>query len=244
MLSFLGIGAQKAGTTWLYQQLRQHPDLAFPRGKEVHFWNNPHDEAAVAAYLGSFAQTRAVAGEITPAYGILPPEVITEIYRQAPGLRLIYLVRNPIERAWSAAKMDCLRGGMRLDEAGEQWFIDHFRSAGSRMRGDYRTCLRHWRSVFPAEQLLVLCFEEIRNAPEALLNRCFSHLGVTSRDPEELRRWGCRKAVRAGDPSPLPRRLLAELQALYEEDFRQYGADFNLDPAAWSAPEVVHGSGA
>jgi hypothetical protein len=124
---------------------------------------------------------------------------------------------------------------MRLEEAEEQWFIDHFRSAGSRMRGDYHTCLRHWLAVFPAEQLLVLDYEQIKSAPEALLNRCFSHLGVTNRNPEDLRRWGCREKVFAGDPSPPPARLLAELQALYGDDIRQYAAEFDLDLSTWSA---------
>lgn len=42
MLDFLGIGAQKAGTTWLYEKLRLHPDIAFPAGKEVHFWDQKY----------------------------------------------------------------------------------------------------------------------------------------------------------------------------------------------------------
>lgn len=237
MLAFLGIGAQKAGTSWLYQQLRQHPELEFPHGKEVHFWNTPHDAKGVAVYLNFFAQTRAVAGEITPAYGILPPEDIANIYALAPWLRLIYLIRNPIERAWSAAKMDCNFAGMSLDEAGEGWFIDHFRSEGSQLRGDYRRCLHNWLSVFPAQQLLVLRFEQIKQAPEELLNRCFTHLGVSTLDPVDLARLGCRERVFASDPRPLPPALLAELQSLYGDPIAQLAADFDLDLSAWLVPE-------
>lgn len=236
MLCFLGIGAQKAGTSWLYQQLRQHPELAFPHTKEIHFWNTPHDTAGIAAYLNFFAQTRAVAGEITPAYGILPPEVIAKIYALAPWLRLIYLIRNPIERAWSAAKMDCQFAGMTLDEAGESWFIDHFRSAGSQLRGDYRRCLRNWLSVFPEQQLLVLRFEQIKHAPEDFLNRCFTHLGVSTLDAVVLQRMGCRERVFAGDPRPLPNALLGELQSIYGDAIAQLAADFDLDLSSWMVP--------
>jgi hypothetical protein len=145
MLDFLGIGAQKAGTTWLYEQLKRHSQLAFPLGKEAHFWNRPHDPITIARYVGRFADLTAVAGEITPAYGILPVEIIREIHQQAPRLRLIYLIRNPIERAWSAALMALQRAEMTIDEASDAWFSDHFHSAGSRQRGDYETCLRTWR---------------------------------------------------------------------------------------------------
>ena len=92
MLDFLGIGAQKAGTTWLYEQFNHHPQLAFPLGKEAHFWNRPHDMAAVENYLDHFARSDAIAGEITPAYSMLPVETIREIHRHAPRVRLLCLL--------------------------------------------------------------------------------------------------------------------------------------------------------
>ena len=198
MLNFLGIGAQKAGTTWLYEQLNRHPQLAFPLGKEAHFWNRPHDAAAVADYLDRFARIDAIAGEITPAYGMLPIETVREIHRHAPRLRLIYLIRNPIERAWSSALMALQRAEMTIDEASDPWFSDHFHSAGSMKRGDYQACLQTWRAVFPDEQLLVLRFEQIVTEPESLLNRCFQHLGVSRQTPEQLRQQGCHVPVFTG----------------------------------------------
>jgi hypothetical protein len=255
MLDFLGIGAQKAGTTWLYEQLRQHPQLTFPLGKEAHFWNRPHDDAAIADYLSRFNLPAAPepprslltrwlprrrrlspprrAGEITPAYGMLPPAVIQDIHRHVPNLRLLYLIRNPIERAWSAALMALERAEMTIDEASDAWFIDHFHSAGSRGRGDYRTCLRNWRAVFPNEQLLILRFEEMADAPEALLNRCFQHLGVAPLDPEQLRRQGCRERVFAGPGHPLRPGLRRVLLNLYREPVEQLADDLNMDLHAW-----------
>jgi hypothetical protein len=67
MLSFLGIGAQKSGTTWLFEMLRQHPEVAFPAGKEVHFWDQRNDRS-VDWYLGLFPDNGKKNGEITPAY--------------------------------------------------------------------------------------------------------------------------------------------------------------------------------
>lgn len=233
MFIFLGIGAQKAGTTWLYEQLNRHPQLAFPLGKEAHFWNRPHDAAAVADYLDRLAHVNAIAGEITPAYGMLPVETIREIYSHAPRLRLIYLIRNPIDRAWSSALMALQRAEMTIDEASDQWFSDHFHSAGSRKRGDYYSCLQTWRTVFPDEQLLVLRFEQIIAEPEWLLNRCFQHLGVSPQDPAQLRQQGCRVPVFTGPGHPLRPTLKPLLQGLYQQPIEHLAKYLNVDLSAW-----------
>ncbi|MCB0131208.1 MAG: sulfotransferase, partial [Caldilineaceae bacterium] len=198
MWSFLGIGAQKAGTTWLYSQLERHLQLAFPLGKEAHFWDRPHNATAIAGYLSQFANNADVAGEMTPSYATLPISVVREIHACNPHLRLIYLIRNPIDRAWSSALMALQRAQMTLDEASDAWFSDHFHSAASRKRGDYQACLQTWREVFPKQQMLVLRFEQITNEPEVLINRCFQHLGVAPLDPEQLRQHGCREKIFAG----------------------------------------------
>ena len=233
MLNFLGIGAQKAGTTWLYEQLRHHPQLAFPLGKEAHFWNRPHDNAAIARYLDSFASVNVTAGEITPAYGMLSVETIQEIHRHVPDLRLIYLIRNPLERAWSSALMALQRAEMTFDEASDAWFSDHFHSAGSLRRGDYEACLRNWRAVFNDEQILVLRFEHIATQPESLLNRCFQHLGVARQPPEQLRQQGCRERVFAGLGHPLRPSLKPVLRGLYQDKIQQLARYLNTDLSAW-----------
>jgi len=235
MLSFLGIGAQKAGTTWLYQQLEQHPQLAFPLTKEVHFWDRPYDAAAIRDYKERFASTTVPAGEITPAYALLPIETIREIHACNSRLRLIYLIRNPIERAWSSALMALQRAEMTIDEASDPWFIDHFRSAGSMKRGDYQSCLQNWLSVFPEEQLLVLRFEQIAAAPEVLLNRCFQHLGVAPLESEKLQQQGCRDKVFAGPGYPLRPSLKLALRNLYAEKIEKLARYLDADLSEWIA---------
>jgi len=81
-------------------------------------------------------------------YIIYAPAVIAEIRELNPALRVIYVLRNPIGRAWSSALMALERAELALDEASDQWFIDHFRSFGSLARGDYEACLRSWHGVF------------------------------------------------------------------------------------------------
>jgi len=174
---FLGIGAQKAGTTWLYENLKQHPDLYFPPMKEVHFWDLFYDKG-LDWYKDLFPANGDVRGEITPAYAILPIDKIKEIYVMNPDLRLIYLVRNPRDRAWSAAKMMMNRQGLVFEKTPDEWFIKQFQSQDSRMRGDYESCLTNWKSVFPNEQILVLDYSKITKNPVDLMVKICAHISI------------------------------------------------------------------
>jgi hypothetical protein len=222
MLHFLGIGAQKAGTSWLYTMLAQHPQISFPAGKEVHFWNRP-ESLDVAWYHQCFAEggpKGALPGEITPAYAILSSDRVRRIYDEFPSARLIYLIRNPIERAWSSALMALGRAEMTMDEASDQWFIDHFRSRGSLQRGDYEGCIRTWRAVYPSEQLLIERYESIAAEPRALLGRVAGHLGV---DPDAFGRIPEAELTRRVFPGaghPLRPSLRPALEGLYRDKIR------------------------
>lgn len=178
MLDFLGIGAQKAGTTWLYRHLSQHEKITFPAGKEVHFWDLHYDRG-VEWYCSLFVENgNKKNGEITPAYGHIAVERIRKIHHLNPSLRIIYIVRNPVERAWSSALMALERSEMAFEEASDQWFIDHFRSAGSLARGDYESCIRRWCSVFDRRQILIERYEFICESPREVLSRCCDQIGV------------------------------------------------------------------
>jgi hypothetical protein len=179
---FLGIGAQKAGTTWLFTHLQTHPDVSFPAGKEIHFWDLKRNQG-VQWWLALFANSRGkIQGEITPAYAILDRETIQQIHSAVPDVRLFYSMRNPIRRAWSQALMCLERAEMTIDEASDRWFLDHFNSLGSRRRGDYEACLDRWLSVFPESQLHTILFDDIVSNPRAVLADLAQHLKI-DREP-------------------------------------------------------------
>lgn len=217
MLSFLGIGAQKAGTTWLYKMLSCHPELWFPLGKEAHFWNSAHtqDREQVRRYFGVFGGGPEKGGEITPAYAMLEPGRVRQIASWQPRLKLLFLIRNPIDRAWSAACMALARAEMTVNEASDAWFIDHFRSRGSLARGDYLSTLRIWHQVFGTERLHLLRYEDIQARPRALLTGVAEFLGV---DPEGFATFSdeaLKRRVFQGRDASLRPALRAELEQLY-----------------------------
>ena len=115
-IHFLCIGAQKAGTTWLHELLKLHPQFNLPllNQKELHFWDwNRHK--GLSWYRQQFhhpppttdnKQQELQCGEITPCYAVLPLDDIQEIYTLFPKCKVIFLARSLIDRAWSALLME------------------------------------------------------------------------------------------------------------------------------------------
>ena len=251
-VDFLGIGAQKAGTTWLFRQLSRHPQVAFPRGKETHYWDrhaSPRADEWVRLLQPATRRTadgRPVrTGEITPAYALLPEASIRAIGDRCPDLRLFMILRNPIERAWSAAVMELVRAGKRVDETSDAWFLEHFEAPESSARGDYATDIERWRSVFPGDYLLVLFHEDLAARPREVLASLGTHLDIDAADLAALPDATLREVVTPslfanGDDPPSPPPLRA---SLFERSLEIHGDGIarverllGRDLGAWRAP--------
>lgn len=107
--SFIIVGAQKCGTTSLNGYLKSHPDICMARGKETWFFDK-HYEKGISYYrlhfplkISSFLNPRLVVGEASPSY-IYNPRVPERIYTHFPNCKIIILLRDPIERAYSHYK--------------------------------------------------------------------------------------------------------------------------------------------
>ncbi|MFI0398120.1 MAG: sulfotransferase family protein [Thiolinea sp.] len=233
MLHFLGIGAQKAGTSWLHAMLSQHPKLALPKDKELHYWDKQYPQAPVQNYLNFFHQQDHYEGEITPAYASLPISTIEAIYQHLPQLKLIYCLRNPIDRAWSAACMFLTRSQMELDEASDQWFLDHFYSKGSRLRGDYETCIRNWTAIYPSENLLLLDYDLIKSEPQTVLHLCCKHLEIPDFTDTQRKEMLLAAKVFAGKGYELRPTLKHALLHLYTPQIHALSAYLDRDFSHW-----------
>lgn len=232
MLRLIGIGAQKAGTTWLYQQLRQHPRVRFPAGKEAHFWDREYPFASGEAYRALFSDDpEQVECDITPAYSTLAEDVVRQCRAVAPEARVVFVLRNPIERAWSSALMALERAEMTIDEASDQWFLDHFFSRGSRLRGSYARTLDIWRRQFGYQGVLVLPYAGLQEDPVAFLRQCAEFAGldwIPAWDPGTLG-----KPVFAGNGAALPPHLRERLRELYAPVIAQLEGEIPWDPRCW-----------
>jgi hypothetical protein len=234
MINFLGIGAHKCGTTWLFEHLSRHPDILFPGSKEIHFWDKQR-HLGVQWWLNLFPNSvdGKKTGEITPAYAILEPAVIREIYAVCPEVSLFMSLRNPMARMWSAALQGLDRAKLKFDETSDQWFLDYFHSNGARRRGNYLECIDNWNSVFPQDRLQIVWFDDIVSRPNSVLQSLATHIGVdpayySARPLAELQ-----AAIHEGQKQPIRGRLLEELRSIYLPKIDELAARFDRDIRSW-----------
>ena len=271
---FLGIGAQKAGTTWLWDNLRHHPDLWLPPLKEIHFFDRGihhpsplrpgfYDErwfrhlrrraaerwrarslAGLSWDLSYFFRRRdrgwyervfapgpgQLAGDITPAYGILPPDEVARVVGWMPRAKVILLLRDPIDRAWSGARMAARLRGLDLED-GER--LARYFDAQRTGRGDYLRMLASWEAHVPPERFLVGFFEDLVAEPAAFLGRVHRFLGVRTGPDVVPASVGARR--NEGEEAPLPPAAARHLARRYERDLEVLAERFGGWPARWLA---------
>ncbi|NEK59346.1 sulfotransferase [Geodermatophilus sabuli] len=200
---FLIIGAARSGTTALYQYLAEHPGLFLTEPKEPHHFalagttpafTGPGDRQTINrlaipdrdAYLRLYREARPdqVRGEASVST-MYYPHAVTRVREMVPDARLVCMLRDPVDRAFSAYGFMRTRGWepcATFEEAladeprriAEGWHhIWHY--AGMSRYGEQ---LRHVLEVFPREQLLVLRHEELTADPVETVGRLYDHLGV------------------------------------------------------------------
>jgi hypothetical protein len=234
VIDFLGIGAQKAATTWIYEWLSRHPEIHFPAGKEIHFWDQKRNNG-VDWWTGLFPESheRQKQGEITPAYATLNETTIHEIVTLLPELRVFYSLRNPIARAWSSALMALERAEFTIDEVSNIWFIDHFKSFASRSRGNYFSCITKWCANFKRSQILIIIFDDIVCDPRGVLSTICRHIGVDANWFAPVPFSDLAKPVFAGPGHDLPAQLLDFLKVLYEPMIKPLSDLVGRDLSPW-----------
>lgn len=194
---FLVIGAYKCGTTALHHYLRAHPGLFVPARKEPNYFafagaEPPFDHPAapgsirdLATYEGLFmpAPTGAIVGEVSPAY-LAVPGACERIRTAAPDVRLVAVLRDPVERAYSDYLM-YRRDGMERaasfrDALDQQAMRDRATDPTSRYidTGRYAAQLAPYLVAFPRDRIHVLLHEDLRDHRDQALRGLFEFLGV------------------------------------------------------------------
>ena len=215
---FLGIGGQKCGTTWLDRMLRHHPDVGLPRRKEVHFFDGNYWRGLDWYRYQFRGLEEKIRGEFTPAYSILPVSLIREVYALNPEMRLVLIVRHPVERAWSHVEMGMIRNRRRtIAEVPEADLLRQIESPGVLDRSRFSLILRNWLEVFPAPQVHIEIFENIEREPKQLLTRVLTHIGA---DPARMPwdRLPLAQRLNANAGREIPARYRARLGELLGEE--------------------------
>ena len=178
-----------------------------------------------AWYASLFEQGRGrVSGEATPEYAILEEGAIAHVHGLMPNARIIFFMRNPIERLYSSALMRLrhLEEMGRRTEADDAFFEGFFGETEVIAETKYLRTLEGWRRFYPDGQIFVGFLEDIHLHPARLLRRLHAFLGV---DPTRALQTG-RNKVNAASHETMPTRLAVGLAHAYYEDLQSLSARF------------------
>jgi hypothetical protein len=259
---FLGIGAQKAGSTWLHKQLERHPEVALPPRKEVHFFDTMYPTRygesagvvlaqrfktlvgqgrqgaalqiaeqfevmfrgpeAYVEYIGRKQNPQTtIVGDITPGYADLTAEGF-QIARELLDPLLIFVMRDPLERYWSWARMTAGTNTERM----VGWFEKGFRQPRIWSRCDYPAVLATLDEVFEPGKVLTLFYEDLFR--EDTLEQIARFLGVSPSWAWDIdERWNEGASHSMPEPSA---ELLERFEPVYEYVRGRFG---DAVPGSW-----------
>ena len=125
-----------------------------------------------------------ISGEFTPRYGTLAVESVASIHALIPTAKIIFLLRNPIDRTWSDVHHELRMLALQGQPVHEQeTFIKRSMAQATPHRhSDYLASLTIWESFYPPEQLFVGFFEQIQDSPRQLLFDIYRFLGLECSD--------------------------------------------------------------
>ena len=214
---FLCVGAQKAGTSWLYRQCEPHPDFWMPPLKELHYFNKLTKDKLTKAQrtnslccrderdicflesecrlsarpyfdMGSYARLFAykgsrLSGDITPAYSMLNDEIIERVVSHFPNLKVIFLARDPVERAWSHLSMGVRLGRIsRFDATNVDEVIKKLLDPHVLLRSYPSKIVTRWRRYVRPDLFRLYFFDDLERNPTELRRSILHFLGA---DPDK-----------------------------------------------------------
>ena len=277
-VDFICIGAQKAATTWLYQNLKSHPEIYLTPIKEIHYfdtlgikqniirklfnnnqenvrWRNQLRRRCKSYFktkknqdlikhlkwdFNYFLRNRTdswyenlfhnkeekISGEITPAYSTLSKYEVEKIYNLFPNLKIILIIRNPVERISSQIKMMLKR---RLIDNSYSSLKQYAFSDECILRSSYLRTLNTWMEFY-SDQLFIGFYDEILNEPFHFLIEICEFLGVSQFNKTEA---NLNKIFSSEINFNLPEKLIIELYEYFFQDLIALNQRFGSHTDRW-----------
>ena len=170
---FICIGAQKAGTTWLFDQVRGNPDI-FMKTKELNYFISGRDAKWYSHQFNGSAGR--LCGDMSPSYA-RENGIAQRIHNLCPHARIIYLLRDPAARAFSQWKMARRMGNIPMEISFSQAFAADMRYM--RTRGEYFKFIREYTLLYPLEsKFKVLWYDDIIRRPRDVIRDFQAFIGA------------------------------------------------------------------
>ena len=261
---FLCVGAQKAGTSWLYRQLAEHPDFWMPPVKELHYFDLLGRVPSVASararddrdrrfldaikglsarshfdledYAGLFAlKGDLLSGDITPAYSKLNDEVIERIVTHFPNLKVIFLARDPVERAWSQLSMGVrLRNISPFNATDAEDVMRNLLDPGVLLRSHPSKIVARWKRYVRPEFFRVYFFDDLERNPAELRRSILVFLGADPDKPSGRLEADDNSDVRE-DKLRLTAKVRDRMARFFEQELKACAAELGGRAKSWPA---------
>ena len=238
---FIIIGAQRCGTTSMYQSIISHPEITFASRKELHFFDLNFKKGL--DYYRSQFKDGTLRGEASPYY-IFHPHVPKRIAQFIPKIKLIVMLRNPIDRAYShyhhqvsmgieklsfedalKAEEKRLAGEYEKILKSESYYSFNHQNFSYLSRGIYVDQLKKWRKFFDQEQILVIKSEDFFADPHKILNEVFDFQGLSKYNQIENKHYNMKNYKSMNNETR--KNLIEYFKPHNEKLYNFLGRDFN-----------------
>ena len=253
---FLIIGPQRTGTTWLYYNLRTHPQIFFSRPKEIFYFNllnmpdfPRYQSNDLSWYLSFFYENPVgylwknikalknyqqfyqpkIRGEATASYAAMDVEIIKDLVTLKPDIKIILMIRNPIDRAWSHAKLHLLKHSQKkFAEISDQEFHEFFTNPYNLSCGTYTKMINNWSSHLKEENFFIGLYDDIQKCPEELLRNILSFLGISN---DSKYNKFARAYFNASESIQIPEKYRKMLENIFHDEIEKLSQNFGV---SWS----------
>jgi hypothetical protein len=232
--NFVNIGAQKCATTFLLNVLGSNSSV-YMYDKEAHYFDR--DLCPVDRYLDYFKDRKeSLIGEKTPSYLHMSEDRIRIMKEVLPDAKLILLLREPVDRSWSHARMEVSKFG-QTDLEGKDYIrlVAHLSNPRNEMRTDYANCLKKWLKYYERSQIFIGFYEDLVADTAEFYGRICRFLEVAP--GEEIVKLNGKVWVSARYDMPIEvRAYLTKKYARVCRDLKVMGLEL---PDAWDAAQSV-----
>jgi len=195
--TFFVFGAQRCGTSWLFEMLSRHPDVYIPGEKELDYFNRKIIKSPSTDYFDRYDDSltgRApILGDLSINYSMMPERVVERFAQIYPNAKLVFVMRNPVDRSWSQIKMvhDLMsevwrdlkpEGHWRRRKAEELTVAENYcELAHPRVtrRSNYQNLLDRWAKYFGPESIHIELFDYVQTEPVEMIRRILQHVGAS-----------------------------------------------------------------
>lgn len=165
-------------------------------------------------------------GEFSVTYSVLGDHAIAQIAKLLPEAKIIYILRNPILRTWSQAKMDLGKHkGYILDELPDEEFYKYFDNPFVKPYSDYVRTLGLFKKYYSSQQIFIGFFDEIMEKPALFLEKLFTFLGLDFSG--EIYKKGLTRKIHVGIEKEPPQKYLTYLAGMYFDQITKLHQTFN-----------------